>query len=95
MLITDVPKELGYSVIEADDGVTGPKILQSDMRIDLVVTDVGLPGGINGRQMVDAAQVFSRDLKVLSIIGYAESTVLGSGDLAPGMVVLVKPRFSL
>lgn len=91
LLITDVLKDLGYSVIEAEDGVAGLKILQSDMRIDLLVTDVGLPGGLNGRQVADAARVFRPDLKVLFITGYAESAVLGSRDLAPGMVVLVKP----
>ena len=91
MLVTDVLKELGYLVIEAEDGVAGLKLLLSDMRIDLLVTDVGLPGGINGRQMADAARVNRQDLKILFITGYAESAVLGNGDLAPGMVVLVKP----
>ena len=47
-------------------------MLQSDVRIDLLITDVGLPGGINGRQMADAARQTRADLKVLFITGYAK-----------------------
>ncbi len=58
-------------------------MLQSDARVDLLVTDVGLPGGMNGRQMADAARVIRPDLKVLFITGYAENAVLGHGHLDP------------
>ena len=61
------------------------------MRVDLLVTDVGLPGGMNGRQVADAARVTRPDLKVLFITGYAENAVLGNGHLEPGMEVLTKP----
>ncbi|WP_147049161.1 ATP-binding protein, partial [Methylobacterium gnaphalii] len=54
MLVTEVLEDLGYTAIEAADGAAGLKVLQSDTRIDLLVTDVGLPGGMNGRQMADA-----------------------------------------
>jgi CheY-like chemotaxis protein len=91
MLVTDVLKELGYRSIEASDGVAGLKILQGTARIDLLITDVGLPGGLNGRQMADAARQFRPDLKVLFITGYAENAVLSHGHLAPGMHVLTKP----
>jgi PAS domain S-box-containing protein len=91
MLVTDVLTELGYRSIEAGDGVAGLKILQTSARIDLLVTDVGLPGGLNGRQMADAARQFRPDLKVLFITGYAENAVLSHGHLAPGMHVLTKP----
>ena len=64
MLISDILEELGYVAIEAADSVAGFKVLQSDARIDLLVTDVGLPGGMNGRQMADAARVTRPDLKV-------------------------------
>ncbi len=91
MLVTEVLEELGYAPLEAADGAAGLKILQSDTRIDLLVTDVGLPGGMNGRQMADAARVGRPDLKVLFITGYAENAVVGNGHLAPGMHVMTKP----
>ncbi|MGU3665403.1 CHASE domain-containing protein [Methylobacterium sp. A49B] len=91
MLITDVLSDLGYTAVEAADGSSGLRVLQSDARVDLLVTDVGLPGGMNGRQLADAARVGRPHLKVLFITGYAEAAVLGDGDLEPGMEVLTKP----
>jgi PAS domain S-box-containing protein len=91
MLVTDILEDLGYTAIEASDSVAGLKVLQSDVRIDLLVSDVGLPGGMNGRQMADAARVLRPGLKVLFITGYAENSILGNGLLAPGMAVLTKP----
>jgi PAS domain S-box-containing protein len=91
MLITDILDELGFNAIDADDSTSGLKILQSDVRIDLLVTDVGLPGGMNGRQMADAGRVNRPDLKVLFITGYAENAAVGHGQLAPGMAVMTKP----
>jgi PAS domain S-box-containing protein len=91
MLITDLLEELGCSAIEAADSIAGLKILQSNVRIDLLVTDVGLPGGMNGRQMADAALAVRPDLQVLFITGYAENAVVGSGQLEPDMHVMTKP----
>lgn len=91
MLVTDVLHELGYSAIEAADSVAGLKILQSDVRIDLLISDVGLPGGMNGRQMADAARQSRPELKVLSITGYAENAAVGNGHLDRGMTVITKP----
>ncbi len=91
MLVTEVLEDLGYIAVEAADSVAGLKVLQSDVRIDLLVTDVGLPGGMNGRQMADAGRERRPDLKVLFITGYAENAVLGNGYLRPGMQVLTKP----
>jgi signal transduction histidine kinase len=91
MLVTEVLEELGYRALEAMDGAEGLKILQSRQRIDLLVTDVGLPGGMNGRQMADAARAFRPGLKVLFITGYAENAVISHGHLEPGMHVLTKP----
>jgi CheY-like chemotaxis protein len=91
MLITDILGDLGFNAIEAGDSASGLKILQSDVRIDLLVTDVGLPGGMNGRQMADAGRMNRPDLKVLFITGYAENAAVGNGQLAPGMAVLTKP----
>ena len=91
MLVTEVLEELGYISVEASDGPSGLRMLQSDMRVDLLVTDVGLPGGINGRQLADAARTTRPDLRVLFITGYAENAIIGNGHLAPNMGVLTKP----
>ena len=91
MLITDVLEEVGYRVVCAPDGPAGLKILQSDVRIDLLITDVGLPGGVNGRQVADAGRTTRPDLKVLFVTGYAENAVVGNGHLDAGMQVLTKP----
>jgi PAS domain S-box-containing protein len=91
MLITEVLEELGYAAIEAADSISGMKVLQSDVRIDLLITDVGLPGGMNGRQVADAARVSRPGLKVLFITGYAENAMIGEGRLEAGMHVLTKP----
>jgi PAS domain S-box-containing protein len=91
MLVTEVLDELGYAAIEAADGTSGLKVLQSDVRIDLLITDVGLPKGINGRQMADAARKGRPMLKVLFITGYAENAAVGDGHLEPGMHLLTKP----
>ncbi|MET0124906.1 MAG: PAS domain-containing protein [Pseudomonas caspiana] len=91
MLVTEVLSSLGYVAIEAADSQAGLRILQSDVRIDLLVTDVGLPGGINGRQMADAGRQCRPGLPVLFITGYAETTVLDKCHLEPLTEVLTKP----
>ncbi|MGU3494378.1 ATP-binding protein [Xanthobacteraceae bacterium A53D] len=91
LLVADVLDDLGFNVLEAADSATGLKLLRSDMRIDLLITDVGLPGGMNGRQMADAGRVVRPGLKTLFITGYAENAVVGGGQLEPGMQILTKP----
>jgi PAS domain S-box-containing protein len=91
MLISDVLKELGYNALESADSGGGLKILQSNARVDLLITDVGLPGRLNGRQLADAARAARPDLKVLFITGYAENAVLGNGRLEDGMHITTKP----
>jgi PAS domain S-box-containing protein len=91
MLIIDVLEELGFTAIDAGDAKAGLQILESKRHIDLLITDVGLPGGMNGRQLADAGTVLRPDLKVLFITGYAENAVIGDGHLGPGMHVLTKP----
>jgi CheY-like chemotaxis protein len=90
-VITEVLSELWYAAIEVSDGASGLKVLQSDVRIDLLITDVGLSGGMNGRQMADAARLSRPKLPVLFISGYAESVAIGRGALAPGMHLMAKP----
>ncbi|MFC3607416.1 ATP-binding protein [Stutzerimonas tarimensis] len=91
MLIVDVLSELGYHALEAGDGADGLAILESLTSIDLLISDVGLPGGMNGRQLADAARYIRPGLKVLFVTGYAEHAVLGDGDLEKGMHVMTKP----
>jgi signal transduction histidine kinase len=91
LLITEVLQEAGYQVVGAEDGRAGLRIVESTRRIDLVVTDVGLPGGMNGRQVADAARVLRPGLKVIFITGYAEKAAVGNGHLERGMAVLTKP----
>jgi light-regulated signal transduction histidine kinase (bacteriophytochrome)/CheY-like chemotaxis protein len=91
MLVGEVLRDLGYGVIEAADGPQAMKVLEGDRRIDLLVTDVGLPGGMNGRQLADAGRVRRPDLKVLFITGYAENAVVRNGLLDTGMQVMTKP----
>jgi CheY-like chemotaxis protein len=91
MLIVEVLREAGYDVLEAGDGAGGLKILQSNIRVDLLVTDVGLPGGMNGRQVADAARKDRPGLKVLFVTGYAENAAIGDGQLDAGMQVITKP----
>ncbi len=91
MLVMEVLNESGYRAIEAVNGQTGLQHVQSPTPIDLLVTDVGLPGGMNGRQMADGARLLRPDLKVLFITGYAETAALSHGLLGPNMHVLTKP----
>jgi PAS domain S-box-containing protein len=91
MLVAEVLVDAGYAVIEAPDGPAGLRVLESNARIDLLITDVGLPGGMNGRQVADAARVSRPDLKVLFITGYAENAMIGRGRLEDGMFIVTKP----
>ena len=90
-LIDEVLDEQGYTVIGAADGAAGIKVLQSGSKIELLITDVGLPNGMNGRQVADAARALRPGLKVLFITGYAENAAVGNGHLEPGMELLTKP----
>jgi len=90
-IVEEVLHDAGYRVLTAQEGHAGLQILHSDARVDLLVTDVGLPGGLNGRQVADAARVRRPDLKVLFITGYADTAAVGNGRLDTGMDVLTKP----
>ena len=89
-LILEVLAEQGYRALQAGDGPGGLALLEGDARIDLLVTDIGLPG-LNGRQMVDAARRRRPDLKVLFMTGYAENAAIANGFLEPGMAMITKP----
>jgi PAS domain S-box-containing protein len=89
-VILEMLGEQGYRTLEASDGPSGLRILRGDERIDLLVTDVGLPG-MNGRQLADQARETRPGLKILFITGYAESAVIANGFLQPGMEMITKP----
>ncbi len=90
-LVAEILGEAGYRVLTATTGPLGVAMLQSGARIDLLITDVGLPGGLNGRQVADAGRALRPDLKVLFVTGYAANAAVGAGHLDKGMAVLTKP----
>ena len=91
MLVGEVLRDLGHTAVEAADGASGLRMLEAEPGIRLLITDVGLPGGMNGRQLADAARRQYPELRALFITGYAENAAIGHGQLEPGMHVLVKP----
>ncbi len=90
MLVLDLLKELGYQAHEAEDASTALPLLESDGRIDLLVTDVGLPG-MNGRQLAEIARQHRPDLKVLFMTGYAQNAAERQVFLEEGMDMVSKP----
>jgi light-regulated signal transduction histidine kinase (bacteriophytochrome) len=91
MLVCEVLREQGFSVLEAADGPAALDVVERGRSIDLLITDVGLPGGLNGRQVADAIRGFRPGIKVLFITGYAETAALDGGLLDPNTQVLTKP----
>ncbi len=91
MLVADALRDRGYAVMEAGDGAAALELLREAAAVDLLVSDVGMPGGLNGRQLADAARALRPGLKVLLITGYAEQAVVGEAALAGGIEVMTKP----
>ena len=90
LLVQNVLTELGYSTHAAEDANTALRLLESELRIDLLVTDVGLPG-MNGRQLAEIARQHRPELKVLFMTGYAQQAAERQGFLDEGMDLLAKP----
>ncbi len=90
VLVSAVLKELGYGFVEAGDASAAVPIIESDQRIDLLISDVGLPG-MNGRQLAEIRRQLRPELKVLFITGYAEHAAVRGGFLDPGMQLITKP----
>src|SRR5262249_19315962 len=84
-------RELGYSVVEATSGATALRALDDNPDIDLVFTDIGLPGGMNGRKLADAVREKRQGLKVLFTTGYARNAIVHDGRLDPGVDLITKP----
>lgn len=91
MLVCELLEDMDHATLEAGDGPSALNILNSDAHIDLLITDVGLPGGLNGRQVADAARARRPDLKVIFITGFAENAVVGNAQLEPGVRLVTKP----
>ena len=89
LLVVETLNDLGYKALETADSAAALRILQSPQRVDLLVSDIGLPG-LNGRQLADAARVTRPGLKVLFVTGYAEDAA-GNAFLEPGMEIVIKP----
>jgi signal transduction histidine kinase/DNA-binding response OmpR family regulator len=84
-------RELGYRVVAAANGSEALRLLAENPAVRLIFTDVGLPGGMNGRQLADKARGLRPDLKVLFTTGYARNAIVHHGRLDPGVELLVKP----
>jgi len=93
MLVREVLEELGYEVIEIADPAAALPCLASGERIDLLISDIGMPG-INGRDLADEARRHRPDLPVLFITGYDRDAITLTDFLGPGMALITKP-FSL
>jgi PAS domain S-box-containing protein len=89
--VVEILGDLGYRVIEAPDGPAGLRMLDAHREIDLLLTDVGLPGGMNGRQLADEALRRKAGLKVLFASGYARNAIVHNGRLDPGVELIMKP----
>ena len=89
-ILLEVLADLGYAAIEAEDGPSGLAVLRAQPGVDLLITDIGLPG-LNGRELAEAARLDHPGLKVLFLTGYAQNAVVGNGILAAGMAMLTKP----
>jgi CheY-like chemotaxis protein len=83
--------ELGYRVLDAPDGATGLRMLDAHPEITLLFTDVGLPGGMNGRRLADEALRRRPDLRVLFTSGYTGDAIVHHGRLDPDVQLIVKP----
>ncbi len=91
LFIADVLRGAGYATIEAVDGASAMRIVESGAPIDLMVSDVGLPGGLNGRQLADAALARRPSLKVLLVTGYAEAVTFDPRGQGSSIQILTKP----
>ena len=88
---TSILRELGYQVLEASMAPAALRMLRGHPDVKLLFTDVGLPGGMNGRQLADAARKLRPDLKILFTTGYARNAIVHDGRLDPGVVLISKP----
>jgi CheY-like chemotaxis protein len=86
-----VLSDLGYRVLTARDGFAALEILDKEASVDLLFTDVGLPNGMNGRQLAEKVAEKRPGLRVLFTTGYARNAIIHHGRLDPGVELIVKP----
>nr|WP_256476649.1 PAS domain S-box protein [Siccirubricoccus soli] len=91
LIVCETLRELGFTTLAVSDGRAAVQVLRSERALDLLVTDVGLRGGMNGRQIADVAHELRPGLNILFITGYAENAVVGQEPLEAGMHILTKP----
>ena len=84
-------KRNGYRVLVASTGPEGLDILSNQPHVDLLLTDVTLPGGLNGRQIAEKARILDGSLKVLFMSGYSKETIVEGRRLLPDIELLAKP----
>ena len=84
-------RELGYQVLEAETGRAGLQLLDRHPGVRVLFTDIGLPGGMNGRQLADEARTRRPDLRVLFTTAYARNAIVHDGRLDPGVELIIKP----
>jgi signal transduction histidine kinase/CheY-like chemotaxis protein len=89
--VAEMLDELGYTTLQAANGHEGLQVLRSARQLDLLITDVGMPGGMNGCQLANEARTLRPGLKILFITGYIQNADLGSDVLEHGTEVLTKP----
>jgi PAS domain S-box-containing protein len=84
-------EELGYSVLEASDGPAALEILQQSPAVDVLFTDIVMPGGMMGNELADQAKQLYPNIKVLFTSGYTEEASLQAGSIKNGSALLTKP----
>jgi PAS domain S-box-containing protein len=90
LFTTESLRELGFTVVQAHDAPSALKLLEIRPEVQLIFTDVGLPG-MNGAQLVAAARALRPDIKVLFTTGYARNAIVHQGRLDPGVELITKP----
>ena len=87
----EILRELGYRVIEAHDGRSALRLLERQGRVDLLFSDVVLPGGMTGAQVAEQARAVRPELRVLFTTGYARNAIIHHGRLDKGVMLITKP----
>ena len=93
LIVSDVVGDLGARILTAEDAISAMELADRlpALQPDVLITDIGMPGGLNGRQLAVRMREKFPGLKVLFITGYAEQNILDEGLLEPGCALLVKP----